>query len=717
MKPVRHYTMVAALLLVGALLPSIAWGQGLSRPASSKPVSEQCRLMPVPDSLTAPGQPGDFATDGTDFYVYTGTGRAPHTWILVGGGDGGHSLTFGTDEPSGGSDGDSYIKTDSGYVYSKESGIWSQKVQFQIAGSGATIGTNPQTDNYTLVFGDSQQIVALNAATAKTITVPANASVAYDVGTRVWVRQDGAGAVSIAAAGGVTITQRSGTLVIGATGHYASLLKTATNAWELSVDRLDNSTTTDPTTGDDAADGYQVGSVWRNSTSGALFYCASNTTSSAVWTKTAGYTATELSAPRLVALSSSSTDTFVGTATPALSSYTTGTHVTFVANTANTGAASINVNSLGAKTIVKVAGGVTTTLANNDILVNQVVDLVYDGTNFQIQSTLGNAAAGGGTPAGSDTYVQYNDSSAFGGNAGLTINKTTGALTHTRTTLAANTLGTGYLLTNTTAATSGNQSYSPAIQLTGQGWKTTATAASQAVDWYIFNQPVQGAANPTTNLLFQSQVNGGTITTRATLSDSGTFNAAAFTAASGSFVANSGGFTASASSIFAFSTRSRIKSTVDGSISFRNNADTSNASITGTTTNDDAVAGGIGEFVESAILGGSAVSLSTGSTGNVTSISLTAGDWDVQGMVTISWTGATVTGAYGGFYTNGTGVANDAIAYSGITGTGVTGGTTLSITRRRYSLSGTTSVYLNANCQFSAGTASAYGTINARRVR
>lgn len=68
----------------------------------------------------------------------------------------------------------------------------------------------------------------------------------------------------------------------------------------------------------------------------------------------------------------------------------------FKANTANTGAASINFNSIGAKTIKKVAGGVTTDLASNDIRAGQMVDVCYDGTNMQMQSLLGNAPGGGG---------------------------------------------------------------------------------------------------------------------------------------------------------------------------------------------------------------------------------------------------------------------------------------------------------------------------------
>lgn len=77
------------------------------------------------------------------------------------------------------------------------------------------------------------------------------------------------------------------------------------------------------------------------------------------------------------------------------------------------------------------------------------------------------------------------------------------------TSPAANTSNDGWILTDTTAASAGNQQFSPRLRLTGQGWKTTATAASQTVDWIIENQPVQGTANPTTNLVFSSQVNGG----------------------------------------------------------------------------------------------------------------------------------------------------------------------------------------------------------------
>lgn len=107
-------------------------------------------------------------------------------------------------------------------------------------------------------------------------------------------------------------------------------------------------------------------------------------------------------------------DTYTATLSPAITGYVTGAHYRFKANTANTGAATINFNSLGAKTIKKAAGGITTDLADNDIRAGQWVDLVYDGTNMQMQSLLGNAASGGGVPAGSTGEIQFNSSGSFG---------------------------------------------------------------------------------------------------------------------------------------------------------------------------------------------------------------------------------------------------------------------------------------------------------------
>jgi hypothetical protein len=88
------------------------------------------------------------------------------------------------------------------------------------------------------------------------------------------------------------------------------------------------------------------------------------------------------------------TDTYACSFAPALDSYVEGACYRFEADVANTTDASLNINTLGAMTIKKAVGGVTTDLATNDIRAGQVVDVCYDGTNLQMQSTLGNAGSG-----------------------------------------------------------------------------------------------------------------------------------------------------------------------------------------------------------------------------------------------------------------------------------------------------------------------------------
>lgn len=92
--------------------------------------------------------------------------------------------------------------------------------------------------------------------------------------------------------------------------------------------------------------------------------------------------------------SAAGNDTYACSLSPAIVGYVTGGIYHFKADVANTGAATLNLNGLGAKTIKKVAGGVTTDLADNDIRAGQLVAVIYDGTNLQMLSQLGNAGGG-----------------------------------------------------------------------------------------------------------------------------------------------------------------------------------------------------------------------------------------------------------------------------------------------------------------------------------
>jgi hypothetical protein len=66
---------------------------------------------------------------------------------------------------------------------------------------------------------------------------------------------------------------------------------------------------------------------------------------------------------------------------PAPSAYSTGMMIMFTAATANTTGATINVNSLGSKALVK---GNNAALATNDIIAGRTYIAVYDGTQFDL---------------------------------------------------------------------------------------------------------------------------------------------------------------------------------------------------------------------------------------------------------------------------------------------------------------------------------------------
>lgn len=95
------------------------------------------------------------------------------------------------------------------------------------------IQTNRQTANYTLVLTDADKLIELNSASAISVTVPPNSSVAFPVGTVVLVSQYGAGTASVVAGSGVTIRSAAGALSLSARYAGASLLKIDTNEWYL----------------------------------------------------------------------------------------------------------------------------------------------------------------------------------------------------------------------------------------------------------------------------------------------------------------------------------------------------------------------------------------------------------------------------------------------------------------------------------------------------
>lgn len=99
-------------------------------------------------------------------------------------------------------------------------------------GKLADISTSAQTASYTLVLADKNKVVEMGVASANTLTVPTNATVAFPVGSQINILQTGAGQTTVAAAGGVTINATPG-LKLRAQWSYATLIKRATDTWVL----------------------------------------------------------------------------------------------------------------------------------------------------------------------------------------------------------------------------------------------------------------------------------------------------------------------------------------------------------------------------------------------------------------------------------------------------------------------------------------------------
>lgn len=140
------------------------------------------------------------------------------------------------------------------------------------------------------------------------------------------------------------------------------------------------------------------------------------------------------------------------------------------------------------------------------------------------------------------------------------------------------------------------------------------------------------------------------------------------------------------------------------------------AGIIGTTTNNNANSGSVGEYISNS---GRGVSLTSNTPTNITSISLTAGDWDVSGTVTFVPANTTSpTLMQCGISTTSStfnGLGSQSFLNLAFPTTGVSQGFVAPV--QRISIASSTTVYLVAESSFTISTMTANGFIRARRVR
>jgi len=137
----------------------------------------------------------------------------------------------------------------------------------------------------------------------------------------------------------------------------------------------------------------------------------------------------------------------------------------------------------------------------------------------------------------------------------------------------------------------------------------------------------------------------------------------------------------------------------------------------GVTDGSNAAAGQVGEVISSQVVAASPVPLTLNTAAAVTSISLTPGDWDVIGNVTITPNAPTVLAQYYGAVNNSAALPDASLWMSaeGSTTPGVVLGSP--VPGRRFSITTTTTVFLVAQANFSVSTCGASGFIMARRAR
>jgi hypothetical protein len=116
-----------------------------------------------------------------------------------------------------------------------DNAVTQAKLADRVIGSAEldNLSLNAQTGTtYTLVLADAHKVVTLNNASPIALTVPTNASVAFEIGDQVNLLQLGAGQVTV---GGAGVTLRAQGSKVKLNGQYSvgTLVKIGTDEWVL----------------------------------------------------------------------------------------------------------------------------------------------------------------------------------------------------------------------------------------------------------------------------------------------------------------------------------------------------------------------------------------------------------------------------------------------------------------------------------------------------
>jgi hypothetical protein len=208
------------------------------------------------------------------------------------------------------------------------------------------------------------------------------------------------------------------------------------------------------------------------------------------------------------------TNALTGLAVPPLEDYTAGAQYSFIAQNTNTDAVTLDIDSLGVKSVTKFG---TTPLIAGDIVAGAVVLVEYDGTRFQLiggtsnvfkyivePTTVSATAATGGInyDVATQSIVYYTTNASgnwtlnFRGNSGQTLNSIMSTGQTVSVTFIATQGATAYY--NTGVTVDGNP---PTVK-----WQGTTPSFGNANSVDIYTYAITKTANATFTV-FASQTN------------------------------------------------------------------------------------------------------------------------------------------------------------------------------------------------------------------
>lgn len=221
------------------------------------------------------------------------------------------------------------------------------------------------------------------------------------------------------------------------------------------------------------------------------------------------------------------TNTITGSMTPALTAYATGQMFYFTAAGANTGAVTLNIDSLGAKAVTRDG---STALISGDIQSGEVCVVVYDGTRFQLVNASNSFGALSATTLAVSSTSTFTGTATFNGAANL--NNTVNLSTLTASTALALDASKNVVSVTNTGSGSNVLATSPTLVTPNLGTPSAIVLTNASGTASININGTVGAATPNTGSFT-------TLTTSSTVTlNGGTANGVLYL--NGSKVATSG---------------------------------------------------------------------------------------------------------------------------------------------------------------------------------